>query len=363
MSFEAQGESIDIAIARQIGASTRIRSLQLGVSSNGPGFAVSYQGQGSPLPIVEDPRQSFQTIFAGIPEVPGVDPAALELQKKMARRSAVFDAAYARYTGIKSNLSTPDQTRLEQHFEAYRDIRSRLTTPPMVSSPACRSPGEPSLVNLNDAMTLPVRAKSMIDQMVLALACDVTRVITWTWTYAATNLVYSFLPGFTAPLGAGGSPSPDGHHPLSHDAYGAGFAVVTADNRASYEKLRRIERWYAEQLAYFLNGLKAIVEPDGSTLLDNTLVVVVNELSHSGAHNNSNLPVRLYGTARGAIRSGRYLAIPRTPMNDLYVSVANAVGAPMTTFGEPRFQFTWSSETTNYQWVNADHTVGPLAGL
>lgn len=86
-------------------------------------------------------------------------------------------------------------------------------------------------------------------------------------------------------------------------------------------------------------------------------------MSHSGAHNNSNLPVRLYGTARGAIRSGRYLAIPRTPMNDLYVSVANAVGAPMTTFGEPRFQFTWSSETTNYQWVNADHTVGPLAGL
>lgn len=104
-------------------------------------------------------------------------------------------------------------------------------------------------------------------------------------------------------------------------------------------------------------------EPDGSTLLDNTVVVVLNEINHSGAHNNSNMPIRLYGGLKGALRTGRYLALPTTPLNSLYVSVANALGVPWTTFGEPRFDYRYIGNQTGWQGVNDSKIVGAIPGL
>ncbi|MBL8957552.1 MAG: DUF1552 domain-containing protein [Myxococcaceae bacterium] len=362
--WEARGESIDVAIGKVLGAGTRIRSVQLGVNSNGTGFGLSYQNDGQRLPTVDDPRQSFQTLFAGIPSMPGVDPARAELERKMKRRGRAMELAYARFQGLESGLAAPDRTRMQQHFDAYRDIEQRLTELPMVTSSACRSPMAPaSNLNINDPLTLPARGKLMMDQAVLAMACDVSRVFTLSWTHSATNHVFSFLPGFTTMPGPNNEPSPDGHHPLSHDAYGAGFAVVTDANRAAFDKKRRIERWYAEQLAYFLGQLDSIREADGSTLLDNTVVVTLNEIYHSGAHNNSNLPVRLYGNARGAFQTGRYLMLGHTPLNSLYVSLANAVGVPMTTFGEPRFDYQFTGPFTRWQWQSKSVTTGRIASL
>lgn len=356
--WQPKGESIDVAIARHLG----VQSVQLGVNAQGPGFNLSYKNDGERLPIIDDPRVSFERLFTGIPRVPGVDPARAALERKMRLRSAVFESSYARFRALEPSLQAPDRARLNQHFDAYKHIQDRLTRLPPAAGNQCHSPDAPAAnLNLHDPLGLPARGRLMMDQMVLALACNVTPVITMSWTFAATNQVFSFLPGFgNSPFG----PLPDGHHPLSHDSYGAGFQVVTADNQAAFEKKRRIERWYSEQLAYFLDALKAIPEADGSTLLDNTLVVALNEVSHSGAHNNSNLPIRLYGNLRGAFRTGRYVVLPQTPLNNLYVSIANAMGVPMTTFGEPRYDYTYTGPSTRWQWT-AQKTaiVGPLAAL
>jgi hypothetical protein len=357
------GESFDVAIARELGVGARISSVQLGAMS-GPSFSLSTQGMGRRLPVQQDPRQSFQSLFAGIPQTPGVDPQAEALRRKAARRKSALDVAFARFRELEGGLTSVDRTRARQHFEAYRDVEARLTTPPMVTSPACRAPmTPPAQLNLDDPLRLPDFVSMMVDQTVLALACDVTRVATLSWTFAASNQVYSFLPGFTAPIGPNGEPSADGHHPLTHDAYDGSFKVSSPANQAAFDKLRRIGRWYAEQLASFLSRLQAIREPDGSTLLDNTLVVVLNELNHGGAHNNGNLPVRVYGGLRGRLRTGRYLPLPATPINDLYVSLANALGVPWTTFGEPRFDYRMSGGPTNWQWVSKSHVVGPIPGL
>jgi hypothetical protein len=326
-------------------------------------FGLSY-ANGQRLPSLEDPRLSFDTIFTGIPRVPGVDPQADALRKKMNRRRSSFAAAYSRFEDLKGHLRTPDRARLQQHLDAYRDVEARLTQAPDLTNLACHSPDRPDAnLNLGDPLSFPQRMQLMMDQAVLALACDVTRVITLSWTFAATNQIFSFLPGFTAPVNPDGSPSPDGHHPLSHDAYNGIEEPSTPAQLASYEKKRRIERWYAEQLAAFLTSLQNVREPDGSTLLDNTVVVVLNEISHSGAHNNSNMPIRLYGGLKGAIRTGRYLALPTTPLNNLYVSLANALGLPWTTFGETRFDYKYAGNQTNWQPVSDSKIVGPIPGL
>lgn len=353
--WRPRGESIDVAIARALGTT----AVQLGVNAQGPQYNLSFKNDGERLPIIDDPRNSFERLFTGIPEVPGVDPTRAALERTMRRRSAVFEHAYARFRAIDGSLNVPDKQRLAQHFDAFKEIHDRLTTLPPVSA-QCHSPARPpTVMNLNDPIALPTRGKLMMDQMVLALACNVSQVFNMSWTFAATNQVFSFLPGFGLPDPTG-MVSPDGHHPLSHDSYGAGFEVVSPANQASFDKKRRIERWYAEQLAYFLTQLNAVPEADGSTLLDNTIVVVINEMSHSGAHNNSNMPIRLYGNARGAFPTGRYLALPTTPLNNLWVSLANAMGVPMTTFGEPRFDYQYTGNATRYQWQTGSNVVGPL---
>ncbi len=359
--WDPQGESIDVAIGKAIGKG----SVQLGVYAQGPQYNLSFRNNGERVPIVDDPRQSFDRLFTGIPAVPGVDPARIALEKKMKRREAVFEAAYAQYQQLKPSLVSPDQARLQQHFDAYKEIQDRLTQLPGAGGSNCHSPAKPpAVLNLNDPMTMPQRGKMMLDQTVLAMACDVSRVFNLSWTFAATNQVFSFLPGFANPDPTNYVPVPDGHHPLSHDSYGAGLKVVTPTNQAAFEKKRRIERWYAEQLAYFLTQLDAVKEADGSSMLDNTIVVVVNEMSHSGAHNNSNMPIRLYGNARGAFPTGRYLALPQTPLNNLYVSLANAMGVPITTFGESRFDYQYVGPSTKWQWTPVKTlTTGRLAQL
>jgi hypothetical protein len=362
VEWATQGDSIDVALGKELGQTTRFKSVQLGLAGY-QNFGLSF-ADGVRLPIQDDPRRSFEMLFQGIPRTPGVDPAAEALRRKMARRAAAFSGAVERFTALKSGMATPDARRLQQHFDAYRDVQLRLTQAPSVNSLECHAPdAPPANLNLSDALTLPQRMQLMMDQAVLGLACDLTRVMTISWTFAATNQIFSFLPGFDAPLGPGGAPSPDGHHPLSHDAYNGVDEPTTAGQLASYDKLRRIERWYAERLSSFLTALRDVTEPDGSTLLDNTVVVVINEISHSGAHNNSNMPFRLYGNLRGKIRSGRYLALPATPLNDLYVSLANALDLPWTTFGQPRFDYRFIGSPTRWQWQSGTKTVGPIPGL
>lgn len=358
--WHAQGDSIDVALGKALGGGTRLKSVQLGLNGY-VNFGLSYDG-GARLPVLDDARLSFQTLFAGIPHEPGVDPQALALQQQMSRRRASFEVAWQRFSALKGGLHPVDAQRLQQHLEAYQAVEARLTQAPDLTNLACHSPDQPAPINGNDPLAYPSRVGTMIEQLTLALACDVTRVVTMSWTFAATNQSFGFLPGFTSSTDAG-TPTSDLHHPLSHDSYNGIDEPVTTLQLASYEKKRRIERWYAEQLAALLTSLRNVTEPDGSTLLDNTVVVVLNEINHSGAHNNSNLPIRLYGSCQGALRTGRYLALPATPLNDLYVTLANALGLPWTTFGEARFDYRYAGAPTGWHWVADSKTVGVIPGL
>jgi hypothetical protein len=120
-----------------------------------------------------------------------------------------------------------------------------------------------------------------------------------------------------------------GHHTLSHDA---------DTDPTSQGQLVQINTWYAQQFAYLLEGLDAVAESDGTTLLDNTMVVWVNELSKGNIHSHQPLPVVIAGSGGGALRSGRLVTYsPQQPHNNLLVSLANAMGTKITTFGNPAY--------------------------
>ena len=55
----------------------------------------------------------------------------------------------------------------------------------------------------------------------------------------------------------------EGHHQLSHHR----------NNREKMGKISRIDRFYLEQLAYFLDRMRGSKDVDGNSLLHNSMIV------------------------------------------------------------------------------------------
>ena len=120
-----------------------------------------------------------------------------------------------------------------------------------------------------------------------------------------------------------------GHHTLSHK---------DDSDTASQDELVQIDTWYAQQFAYLLQKLDAIPETDGSTLLDNCLVLWVNELAKGNIHSHEPLPIVIAGKCGGAISTGRYTKYgSEQKHNNLLVAIANAMDVGITTFGNPAY--------------------------
>ena len=107
--------------------------------------------------------------------------------------------------------------------------------------------------------------KAQMDLMVMAFACDLSRVVSLQWSTAESTTTHQHL-GMNLE-----------HHRMSHDL------------GSNSGNLAMVDTWYAEQFAYLLSEMKKIEEGDG-TLLDNTLLFWPNELSQGESHNRRDLP-------------------------------------------------------------------------
>jgi hypothetical protein len=317
----AGGISVDQAIVNAIGMDTQLRSLELGVESTGVGTVwgyTSYTGPNQPLPPNNDPVAVFNRVFGQL----GTDGTALA--RLQAERKSVLDAVLDSYGRLSPKLGTADRAKLDAHASNIRDLETRITAPPPVGA-ACVKPAVPATIDTRANDNFPALGKAQMDLLVMALACDITRVGTMQWERSVGDLRFTWVdPTITR-----------GHHDMSHDG---------DDNADTQEKLTKINVWYAQQLNYLIEALKAIPEGTG-TMLDNTLILWCNELSKGNIHSHNPMPFVLAGHAGGALQAGRYLKLNSAPHNNLLVSCLNLMGVPATTFGNPAY------------------CTGPLAGL
>ena len=83
----------------------------------------------------------------------------------------------------------------------------------------------------------------------------------------------------------GGFPVTRSYHQLTHHGKVASYI----------KELSIIERFHTKQFGRFLDKLSAVREPNGRTLLDNTMALLGSGMGNASSHSNKNLPLLLAG--------------------------------------------------------------------
>ena len=304
----AGGISIDQRIVADVGSLTRFPSLEFGVMVQNADVwsRMIYAGANQPLPPMEDPQAAYTRIFAGAST--STAQAALLLK----RRQSVLDFANATLGTLTPHLSSDDASRIAQHQDSIRQIEKQL----VANGAACTPPAMGTALDLNDVNNYPAIAQMQMDLLVAALACDQTRVASLQFSHSVSDIPMPWLNIGT------------GHHTLSH---------TDDTDTVSQGELVQINTWYAKQFAYLIGKMDAVVESDGTTMLDNSIVLWVNELAKGNIHSHAPLPVVIAGGAGGALNTGRLLSFNNQPHNNLLVTIANLMGTNITTFGNPAY--------------------------
>ena len=301
----ASGLSIDQeiknALQKDRATRTRFGSLEFGVmvpERADTWTRMVYAGPNKPLPPIDDPYQMFSKLYGRM--------------KDKENLKSVLDDLKDDLRKIASAVPAEDRQILDEHATFVREMEQELSSTDDVGHAVPEI--EPGVRRDND--NIPRICKTQIDLMVNSFAADFARVA----TLQITNSV-----GMARMRWLGIS---EGHHDLSHNP---------DSDKASVEKLTKINTWYCEQLAYLAKRLAETPEPGGGgSLLDNTTIVWTNELGKGNSHTLDNIPFVLVGGGLG-FKTGRSLKFKGVPHNRLLLSLAHGFGHRIDRFGNPDF--------------------------
>ncbi|MFT5430794.1 MAG: hypothetical protein ACI9OJ_001472, partial [Myxococcota bacterium] len=306
-----KGITIDQHIGSHIQDDGQRRSLELGVRVVGSEVRhrMSYAGPSQPLPPVTDPAALRHSLFGDLIVPPD------EMKKTRDRRRSVLDAAARQFDQVRHNVSTADRRKLDQHRSLVRDMEKQLDTLTHIGGVCQPLPETPAFADPESEDVMNQVSRLMVDATAMALACDMTRVVTLQYSSAANNIRFPWLESFAD------------DHSLSH--------AGPTDLLGQGEFAKR-QKWYAGEFAYLLKALQSVDEADG-TLLDNTLVLWCSELGQGNVHSHIDVPFMLAGGRNLGLKTGRYVQYKNKSHNDLLIAMMNAFGVAGDTFGDPDF--------------------------
>ena len=298
--------SIDQVIAQAIGGDTRFRSLELGVQPDGQ--SLSYNGPHSLNPPETSPKALFDRIFGGSFVLPGSN---AKPDPTLALRKSVLDAVSADTKRLQDRLGMVDKARLEQHLDGVRELEKQIQklseNPPSLA--ACAVPMEPdgAYPDVDGRPPMSTISRVMSDLVVMALACDQTRVFSDWFSTPVNNVLY---PDTTA-----------GHHQLTHDE---------PDPQPQVDS---IVIYTITELAYLLGALQAVPEGD-STLLEHCAILATTDVSYGRAHSIEEYPILIAGSANGALKTGvHYRSAASENTSKVLLTLARALGLTLDSYG------------------------------
>ncbi|MEZ5043608.1 MAG: DUF1552 domain-containing protein [Saprospiraceae bacterium] len=324
------GVSIDQLIASQTEKETLFPSLVYGIDriSSGVdanvgftrlyGSSISWKTPTTPCAKEIEPRFAFDRLFRTI--VPRKDAKPENPWKK-----SILDAVGEDAKSLQQKIGIADQNKLAEYLESIRSVEMRLENKAQMKdfesgiSPSIKKELEHLDIRIDDYIDLTAgvditeKVRLMLDIMTLAFWSDASRVGTFMFGNSVSGRNFSFLEGVHANF-----------HSLSHHQN---------DERRMIQ-YELINRWHIEQVAYFLNKLKAIPEGNG-TLLDQSFVMFGSGLRDGNRHSPYNLPILVAGGAGGQLQGGQHLIFEEnTPLANLYLTLGNIMGLKMDKFAD-----------------------------
>ena len=309
------GISVDQIAAHALGNKTRLSSLELGceatriVGSCDAGYSCAYQNSlawrtpNTPMPPEINPRLVFERLYGSLES--SLDPrtqAALNEDRK-----SVLDYVNERTKKLVSTLGATDRRKIDEYLTAIREIEKRIARVENDNRQLTPEIAKPNGIPANFAD----HVRLMHDLLIVAFQSDITRVSTMLYSREGSNRAYPEL-GFT-----------DGHHPITHHRYIPELV----------EKVTKINAYHLEQFAYFIGKLKSIQEGDG-TLLDHCMIVYGSSHSDGNRHSHVDLPTIVVGRGNGALKTGRHIVYPETPMTNLFLTLLDKMGVPTEKLGD-----------------------------
>ena len=299
-----KGISIDREICKHLQSKedtrTRFGALHFGVGvqdTADPWTRMSYDGPNQPVTPLADPYDAYRKLYGNVRE------------KKQVR--SVLDDLKGDLNKVANQLPESDRKLLIEHTKLVERMDKEYESGTYLSNLVAKPPELPEgLRNQNDS--LPQLGRLQIDMMVNSFVNDFARVATLQYTKSVGQAKMNWLE------------IDDKHHTLSHEP---------DKNKDAYDKLVRINTWFAEELAYLLKKLESTPEPgQKGSMLDHTLVIWTNELGKGNSHTLNNIPFVLAGNGFG-FRMGRSMNCENSAHNRFLLNLAHAVGHPLETFG------------------------------
>jgi hypothetical protein len=271
--------------------------------------------------VIRSPRKAFETLFANLDNSSGEQAA----ERARLRQQSLLDYMSEDAERLQLRLGPGDRRRVDQYLEAVFELEQQVTS---VVPDTCSVPEEPS-----DQGDWHSKAKAFADLTAIAMACDLTRVVT---------LQYSDSWGVHSgayPMGEGMEALDDwSDHFLSHklddtdratdlDGLERGEAQRIADARVVMTSRFKVRRY-----AHLVNALKQFETPTG-TLLDESLVMYISENGNGDSHARTNMPILLAGHV-GGFETGRVVASDGARTGALHHSIIRQFGIELEGYGD-----------------------------
>ncbi len=285
--------SIDQYLAKYLGNATRFPSLVLSsAGSNSP----AYTENGAMVPAEDSPSRLFERLFVND------SPREREQHAQSVREGrSIMDLVNEDARQLQRELGRGDQQRLDAYFTSVRDLEKR-----MAASEEWAQRPKPKVevqkpVDIGNSNDFIGRQKLMSDMIKLALQTDSSRFVVY---HLGSSGGVIPIPGVE-----------EGYHGLSHHGL----------DEEKLEQLAIVESAIISAWGDFLRGLDS-VDDRGSSLLDQTSVLLTSNLGNASNHSNKNMPVLFAG---GGFNHGQHLAFDQNrnyPLPNLFVSLLQKLG-------------------------------------
>lgn len=202
---------------------------------------------------------------------------------------------------MQKRLARHDQDKLDQYLNGIREVEIRIQNLERFGLPVDPDLATPAGVPTTHGEHIEI----MYEMLLLAFQTDSTRVATLMMAHDGDNRSHQEL-GIR-----------EGHHQLSHHQ----------NRRDRIAKVGRIDRWYVQKFANFLERLDSIEDIDGKSMLHNSMILYGSGNADGNSHTHENLPILLAGHGGGTLEAGRFVKHGSQPATNLFLSLADRMGA------------------------------------